>query len=183
MVNLLVNFDVPQEIMEKLADGSLIRRGGVVRDVVTKEIVKHLDEAAPRLEEASRSVLPALRDGVKHPVVAVGVGLAAAAIAGGSFVVSQRKIATKKRAAELEVAIKVYLEGVQGGTLDQGKVSRLMVAFDAAEKDGRVMLPAAFVSLVLDYSTKLAYANGVELAPGAGSSLRQAPEAQRRILD
>ncbi|CRK52158.1 conserved hypothetical protein [Rhodococcus sp. RD6.2] len=186
-----VNLYLPPYIQAGIAAGLMKQTGGTVRNL-QGQIVKLLEEAslaekAPA--NAQRAAAAILRD--KRVVTVLVV---TTTIVGGATVLAVRDRRQAKRCvAELNASLIAYLEAARDARLDEVTIGRLLADLDAAEahsKHGNVAVAATLVELVMEYTSKLAEANSVELedldTPSAGEAtvvdFRRHLEAQRRIF-
>jgi hypothetical protein len=203
-----INLYIPPEIAARIDTGELLRNGSVVRDAVTKQFVKHLDEAARPAESPATVERPvaSLRSGLRNPWVAVGVTVAGVAVVAGAALIAARK---RKRAESADpeclrnfnASLRTYLEAAREGRLDVGVISQLISDLDAVQTysvDGVITVDLSveqwktLVDRIGDYTTQLAEANAVEPdevlgdAPGSENAavvdLRRYLKAQRRIF-
>ena len=187
-----VNFIIPPDIQLGLDAGKLVRYGGVVRNQLG-HIHTHLKEVpVPGKEPAvAQRVLSLLRDRRVVTVIVLG------AATGGTVAVFavKNQMQARKCAKNLNASLVGYLKGARDGSLDEAQISRLIADLDAAEAystNGQVAVACELVDLVIDYTTKLAEANSVDLsefeaeAPEPDGStvvdLRRHLNAQRRIF-
>lgn len=198
-------FQVPPDIETGLLNGDLIRYGGVVRDAGGR-LVTHLKE----IPDAEKSIIEGAQrtaSRLKNPWVAVGVGIVLVAVGGGVVLALKRR----KKDAEFAVpecvqeyirSLRLYLDAIQNGTLSPQLIDRLATALDslaAYGEEGEVVIAFSpeqlgrLIEIVVDYTTDLVAANGVELdgpdtVPGEPpdgdvDDLRRHLELQRRIFD
>lgn len=191
-------FIIPEELQDGLARGDLVQWGGIIRDK-GGHIVKHLKEV--QLPKGSESAAVRFASGLKNPRVLIPALVVGAATVGGAVFVASRK---HKQAAEPEcvhaynVALRTYLEAVQGGRLDEDIIERLLAALDevvAYDENGSIALDFStrqaqlLVNLVVDSTRQLAEENSIELpddssAPEGGTvvDLRRALEMQKKLI-
>lgn len=198
-------FHVPPDIETGLLNGDLIRYGGVVRDAGGR-LVAHLKEI-PDAGEAVIEGAQRAASRLKNPWVTVGVGIVLVAVGGGVVLALKRR----KKDAELVVpecvpeyirSLRLYLDAIQNGTLNPQLIDGLATNLDslaAYGEEGEIAIAFSpeqlgrLIEIVVDYTTDLAAANGVELegpntVPGDPQNgevddLRRHLELQRRIFD
>lgn len=198
-----VNLYIPPEIQARIDTKELFRIGSVVRNVATGQVFKHLDEVTgPAKNQAERAVA-SLRGRLRNPWVIVGVTAAGVVVVGGAALIAARK---RKRAIldclkNFNASLRVYLETARQGQLDVGVVFQLISDLDAVQAisvDGVIAVDLSFeqwktlISLVGDYTRKLAEANSIDLDNVLGDTadsendsvvdLRRYLEAQRKIF-
>lgn len=187
-----VNFLIPPDIQLGLDAGKLVRHGGVVRNELG-HIVTHLKEVhlpSKKPAAAQRAAAP-LKDRRVVTVIVLGTAI------GGTiaFLAVKDRMQARKCVKNLNSSLVAYLEAVRDGNLDEGTISRLITDLDAAEEysnNGQVAVASALVDLVIDYTSKLAEANSVDLdelqeegqaaEKGAVVDLRRHLEVQRKIF-
>ncbi|MCC9178619.1 hypothetical protein [Arthrobacter sp. zg-Y750] len=173
--------DVPAAIELGLLAGKYIREGSVVRDALSKQIVKHLKEVPDTVEIAEKAVGTAARlkwVPSKGAIVITAVAVTAVAVTG---VV---KHVVKKRAAQnvgLPECVRnfgaswdSYRAAIRDRRLDVEILDQFISDFDAllrySEDEGSLPLDlsteqgASLANFVADYTAKLADANSVDLA-------------------
>jgi hypothetical protein len=189
MAIIQVALEVPDDIYLALLNEDLVRRGGVVRDAAG-QIVAHLKEVDLPQDDVNRDLVKqAMELAKQNKVILIGIGVAAAAAAGiGVAVHAVKAKAEKKRQealAELESsfngAMRTYLDSVHDGNLNESALSNLICQVDEVKSGldgGKIELDLsdgqldALVTIMKDYTERLARANGVELA--------KAPKTKRK---
>lgn len=210
-----VAYDIPEDIHRNLLTGEWTRFGSVVRD--GERIVTHLREVPLPVEDIgeteSASAAAAFQ---KSSMTLLGLGIAAvvaAAVVGGvAYWIGTKRAKAAAETAEVaspppsvleyNEALTAYLEAVQSGTIDSALLNRLDAALEAVQselRDGELKLDfsieqsTALVSLVIDYTRKLAEANAVQIdehaeVPSTSEGnpivdMREWLAIQKRILD
>lgn len=125
-----VVFEIPAEIKVGLSNGSLIRRGGVVRDPAGR-IVKHLKEISPsKLDKAFAYTR-------QYKIVITGT--AVAAVIGGTVlaVKAKKHRKVKKLNEQLEAAVSAYFTAIADQNMTFAVVDQLYRALsDLREATG-----------------------------------------------
>ncbi|WP_044495327.1 hypothetical protein [Nesterenkonia massiliensis] len=207
-------YDIPEEILSKILSGEHKRFGSVVRN--GRQIYTHLKEVSVPTEGVDIDELrSAAAASLKNPKVLLGLGAAVAVTvvtaSGVAYWAGTKKAkvantpevaSTPRSVLEYNAALRAYLEAVQSGTIDSAVLERLDSALEALQsesRDGDLTLDfsteqsTALVSLVTDYTRKLAEANEVQFgevpeAPTTSDGnpivdLRYRLEIQKRIID
>lgn len=208
-------YDIPEEILSKILSGEHKRFGSVVRN--GRQIYTHLKEVSVPTEGVDIDELrSAAAASLKNPKVLLGLGAAfavtATVVGGVAYWAGTKKAkaatdtpeaaSTPESVLEYNAALRAYLEAVQSGTIDSAVLERLDSALEAIQsesRDGDLTLDfsteqsTALVSLVTDYTRKLAEANEVQFSevPEAPTTsdgnpivdLRHRLEIQKRIID
>jgi hypothetical protein len=194
-----VNFFIPPDIQLGLDAGTLVRYGGVVRNDLG-QIVTHLKEVdLPGKEPAGAQRAAALLKDRRVVIVIVlgtAIGGTIAFLAVKDRVQARKnRVQARKCIKDLNASLVAYFEAARDGSLDEGTISRLITDLDAAEEysnNGLVAVASALADLVIDYTSKLAEANSVDLdelqeegqaaEKGAVVDLRRHLEVQRKIF-
>ena len=162
------------------------------------QIVTHLKEA-PRPGKEPAAAQPAaalLKDRRVVTVIVLGVIVLGTATGGTiAFLAVKDRMQARKCVKNLNASLVAYLEAARDGNLDEGTISRLITDLDAAEEysdNGQVAVASTLVDLVIDYTSKLAEANSVDLdelqeegqaaEKGTVVDLRRHLEVQRKIF-
>lgn len=190
---------IPEELLPALASGEMIRRGGVIVDNASKQVVKWLDEipmvqtntCAP-VEAASASIAKAsitsriLATIKQHKAASIGIGIGVVIAIGCTvyYVVDKNK---QKKANDKQIPNSVvnfkavfstYLIEARDGTLSIDTVKKLEKAIALLEHDAEgnsITLDFSnddfhkLMSSLLDYTKRLTDAKKLE------SSIDQAP--------
>lgn len=202
-----VAFDVPDQIVTKLLSGEYIQYGGVIRDTAG-QIVMHLKPATIQ-QAGEQSMKIASRIGAfakcnKNVVIFVGATAAAAAIAGGVALYQhvQKRNNEAVLFTDLNAALADYMDSVDKGELDSGKLDSAIEAIDGivakfGGEDVRIEISsdefAGIVRIIRDYTQCLYSANAYALADkaeavpervdGTLENLRDYLIAQRRVFE
>lgn len=180
---------LPPAIEVGLLAGTLIREGSVVRDAVSKQIVKHLKEV-PDTGEAVEKVASAaarFRGLPRKPVIITTVAVTAVAVTG--VVVLQQVKKRAERNTSIPECVRTfgaswdnYPTAIHEKCLDVETIDQLISDFDAVMKyseehgatpDLSQGQGQSVVKFVAEYTNKLANANSMDL-----SNLREQAEAQ-----
>ena len=174
---------LPPEIEAGILAGEFIRKGSVVRNLAG-EIVKHLDEVPVPKDEAGQIALR-IPKALKNPK-AVGIGLGFAAVVGvGAYLFHRTRrakaesdeAANNAESVAFEVfssALNDYLINAQESNLSLESIEWLMAAVSTLRKmksDAEAVVEisaeklAALVSVIYDYTVKLASANASHYDP------------------
>lgn len=205
-----ITFDVPPDIRAGILRGDFIRYGGVVRDTAGR-LVTHLKEIPAPAKSMEQVAKPAALT-LKSPWVAIGAGVITLVAVGGGIVVASKKWKKGSESAMPECvqsynrSLRAYLDAIQNRRLNSAIIDQLITDLDAVvahgdEGDTTVALSpdhlATITKVILDYTSKLAKANGIEMDEGdeSGSdesgdgptdavvvSLRRYLETQKRIF-
>jgi hypothetical protein len=197
--------DIPPNIEVGLTSGELIRYGGVVR-ARTGNIVTHLREVPGPAN--SEETVGRVEVSLKRPwVIITATALSAVAAVGITAIIAARKREQTGKPEMPEcvenynVSLRAYLEAVREGSLDEGIIGQLISDLDAVKAysdNGSITVDFSteqsetLISLVVDYTMKLAEANSFELnelqgqAPDSENDavvdLRRHLEVQRQIF-
>lgn len=176
--------DVPLLIEQGLLAGKYVREGSVVRDAVSKQIVKQLKEVSGTGERVEKMASTAARlkwmPGKSTTIVLVSVG-----VAGVAGVAATRVIHGVKKRAERNIALpgcvrdfgdswEKYRDAIRGQRLNVEILDQFISSLDAllgcAEEHGIIPLDlgteqgAALANFVAVYTAELADANSAHLA-------------------
>ena len=147
---------IPEELLPALASGEMVRRGGVIVDNASKQVVKWLDEipivqtnttALAKTTAASAtkaSITSKILTTIKHhkgASIGIGIGLVVAIGCTIYYVVDRNK--QKKEASnripnsvvDFKAAFSTYLSEARLGTLSVSTVERLEKAILVLERD------------------------------------------------
>ena len=169
-------FDIPMDIMTKLATGEYRRLGGVVRVAIGPnkgQIVKHLDPI--KIEQVAQNkngVTKVIEFSKKNrKVIIIGTAVAGTMVA-GNFVHQKIKNREPKVMKRYHAALRSYIEDIRNGELSMKSINRLMDALEELKQDKRYeMLKIeltteeldVLVNRIYEYTVKLASDNAVEL--------------------
>lgn len=169
-------FDIPMDIMTKLATGEYRRLGGVVRVAIGPnkgQIVKHLDPIKIEQVAQNKNVVTKVIEFSKknRKVIIIGTAVAGTMVA-GNFVHQKIKNREPKVMKRYHAALRSYIEDIRNGELSMKSINRLMDALEELKKDKRYeMLKIeltteeldVLVNRIYEYTVKLASDNAVEL--------------------
>lgn len=169
-------FDIPMDIMTKLATGEYRRLGGVVRVAIGPnkgQIVKHLDPIKIEQVAQNKNVVTKVIEFSKKNRKAIIIGTAVAGtIVAGNFVHQKIKNREPKVMKRYHAALRSYIEDIRNGELSMKSINRLMDALEELKQDKRYeMLKIeltteeldVLVNRIYEYTVKLASDNAVEL--------------------
>ena len=169
-------FDIPMDIMTKLATGEYRRLGGVVRVAIGPnkgQIVKHLDPIKIEQVAQNKNVVTKVIEFSKKNRKAIIIGTAVAGtIVAGNFVHQKIKNREPKVMKRYHEALRYYIEDIRNGELSMKSINRLMDALEELKQDKRYeMLKIeltteeldVLVNRIYEYTVKLASDNAVEL--------------------
>ena len=169
-------FDIPMDIMTKLATGEYRRLGGVVRVAIgpnKAQIVKHLDPIKIEQVAQNKNVVTKVIEFSKknRKVIIIGTAVAGTMVA-GNFVHQKIKNREPKVMKRYHAALRSYIEDIRNGELSMKSINRLMDALEELKQDKRYeMLKIeltteeldVLVNRIYEYTVKLASDNAVEL--------------------
>ena len=169
-------FDIPMDIMTKLATGEYRRLGGVVRVAIGPnkgQIVKHLDPI--KIEQVAQNINVVTKviefSKKNRKVIIIGTAVAGTMVA-GNFVHQKIKNREPKVMKRYHAALRSYIEDIRNGELSMKSINRLMDALEELKQDKRYeMLKIeltteeldVLVNRIYEYTVKLASDNAVEL--------------------
>ncbi|BFK63349.1 hypothetical protein I260019D6_26580 [Dorea longicatena] len=169
-------FDIPMDIMTKLATGEYRRLDGVVRVAIGPnkgQIVKHLDPIKIEQVAQNKNVVTKVIEFSKKNRKAIIIGTAVAGtIVAGNFVHQKIKNREPKVMKRYHAALRSYIEDIRNGELSMKSINRLMDALEELKQDKRYeMLKIeltteeldVLVNRIYEYTVKLASDNAVEL--------------------
>ena len=169
-------FDIPMDIMTKLATGEYRRLGGVVRVAIGPnkgQIVKHLDPIKIEQVAQNKNVVTKVIEFSKKNRKAIIIGTAVAGtIVAGNFVHQKIKNREPKVMKRYHAALRSYIEDIRNGELSMKSINHLMDALEELKQDKRYeMLKIeltteeldVLVNRIYEYTVKLASDNAVEL--------------------
>ena len=169
-------FDIPMDIMTKLATGEYRRLGGVVRVAIGPnkgQIVKHLDPIKIEQVAQNKNVVTKVIEFSKknRKVIIIGTAVAGTMVA-GNFVHQKIKNREPKVMKRYHAALRSYIEDIRNDELSMKSINRLMDALEELKQDKRYeMLKIeltteeldVLVNRIYEYTVKLASDNAVEL--------------------
>ena len=169
-------FDIPMDIMTKLATGEYRRLGGVVRVAIGPnkgQIVKHLDPIKIEQVAQNKNVVTKVIEFSKknRKVIIIGTAVAGTMVA-GNFVHQKIKNREPKVMKRYHAALRSYIEDIRNGELSMKSINRLMDALEELKQAKRyeqlkIKLTTeeldVLVNRIYEYTVKLASDNAVEL--------------------
>jgi hypothetical protein len=203
VVQVALNFK--DEILAGIASGAYTANGSVVRDL-TGAIVTHVQEVKLPVKADTFNV-SRITEGLKDPKVLAVIGIGVVVTLGIAALVAGKKKQDAapdlpKSVRSYDSALSAYLIAVHNGSIDANILDALIAALDSVRQDiesGTIAVESSteqsanLLSIVSEYTTKLAAANGVEIGeleaatPNGGddsiASLRRYLEIQKRIID
>ena len=134
-------FDIPMDIMTKLATGEYRRLGGVVRVAIGPnkgQIVKHLDPIKIEQVAQNKNVVTKVIEFSKknRKVIIIGTAVAGTIVA-GNFVHQKIKNREPKVMKRYHAALRSYIEDIRNGELSMKSINRLMDALEELKQDKR----------------------------------------------
>ena len=196
-------FDIPMDIMTKLATGEYRRLGGVVRVAIGPnkgQIVKHLDPIKIEQVAQNKNVATKVLEFSKknRKVIIIGTAIAGT-IAAGNFVCQKIKNREPEVMKRYHVALRLYIEDIRNGELSVKSINRLMDALEEMKQNKRyeklkIELTTeeldVLVNRIYEYTVKLASDNAVELTDDEKKSsdnsilnLQRHLKTQKRIFE
>ena len=132
-------FDIPMDIMTKLATGEYRRLGGVVRVAIGPnkgQIVKHLDPIKIEQVAQNKNVVTKVIEFSKknRKVIIIGTAVAGTMVA-GNFVHQKIKNREPKVMKRYHAALRSYIEDIRNGELSMKSINRLMDALEELKQD------------------------------------------------
>src|SRR5574344_328063 len=198
-------YDIPLDIVTKLATGEYRRIGSVVRYAIGPhkgQIVKHLKpvemKGAGQAQGVGIKVFKFIKDHKKGTIIV----LASAAAAGiGTWAYSKVKDREPKGVIEFRTALKTYIDAIRKGNMSIEKICNLMMALEELKKNKdykkiSIQLTTEeleiLVGRIYEYTVKLAKDNASDLTEdelhisdkgNAIVNLQTYLKAQKRIFD
>lgn len=170
-------FDIPDDIATGLATGLYRRIGSVVRYAVGQnkgQIVKHLKPVDMKGDEEVMGIgekaLRFMKVHKKGTIITIAV---ATAVGTSAFIYNKVKNHEPKVVTEFREALRVYIDAIREGSMDIGKIDKLMVALEELKKYKdyeKISIQftteelEVLVGRIYRYTVKLAQDNDVELA-------------------
>lgn len=170
-------FDIPDDIATGLATGLYRRIGSVVRYAVGPnkgQIVKHLKPVDMKVAEEAMGIgekaLRFMKVHKKGTIITIAV---ATAVGTSAFIYNKVKNHEPKVVTEFREALRVYIDAIREGSMDIGKIDKLMVALEELKKYKdyeKISIQftteelEVLVGRIYGYTIKLAQDNDVELA-------------------
>lgn len=170
-------YDIPADIVTKLATGEYRRIGSVIRYAVGPnkgQIVKHLKPVdLERAEQVQGIGVKALQFVKQHKKGTIITATGAVAISIGVWVFNKIKNKESKVVTEFRATLKVYIEAIRKGNMDLDKINDLTEALERLKKHKdyekiNIQLTTdeleVLVNRIYEYTVKLANDNQFELA-------------------
>lgn len=168
-----VTYAVPDNLVSAFLNGSIRLTGGVLR-TQDGRIIKHLKPAKLNAAKKSERIWKtALKFANQHKGITAiaGIGAVSVAIAGGKL--AYNKLREPKAVTTLKKALKVYMDAMQTGRMDIGKINNLMAALEALKQEknyDKIMIQLSandfenIITYIYGYTFKLAEANNFALS-------------------
>lgn len=199
-----VTYAVPDNLVSAFLNRSIRLTGGVLR-TQDGRIIKHLKPAKLNAAKKSERIWKtALKFANQHKGITAiaGIGAVSVAIAGGKL--AYNKLREPKAVTTLKKALKVYMDAMQTGRMDIGKINNLMAALEALKQEknyDKIMIQLSandfenIITYIYGYTFKLAEVNNFALSgndlystgtfekAGAIISLQNHLEIQKKIIE
>lgn len=169
-------YDIPADIVTKLATGEYRRIGSVIRYAVGPnkgQIVKHLKPVdLEKTEQVQGIGVKALQFVKQHKKETIITATGAVAISIGVWVFNKIKNKESKVVTEFRATLKVYIEAIRKGNMDLDKINDLTEALERLKKHKdyekiNIQLTTdeleVLVNRIYEYTVKLANDNRFEL--------------------
>lgn len=198
-------YDIPLDIVTRLATGEYRRIGSVVRYAVGPhkgQIVKHLKPVELKVAEQAQGIgVKALRFVKEHKKGTIIVLAGAAAAGIGTWTYNKVKNHEPKVVIAFRMALKTYIDAIRKGTMSVDEINNLMSALEELKRNKdykkiSIQLTTEeleiLVSRIYEYTIKLAKDNEVDLTEDElrtadkGNviiNLQSCLRAQKRIFD
>lgn len=177
------SFDIPMDIMTKLATGEYRRIGGVVRVAIGPNkgrIVKHLEpvkmEQADQIQKVGSKIMQVAKNRKKELIIGA---LVTGAITVGGVVYHKIKSIEPEVVQNYHAALRDYIDDVRSGKLSMESINRLMDSLEELKQNKnyekiKIELTTeelnVLVNRIYEYTIKLAKDNSVDLADDELSS-------------
>lgn len=177
------SFDIPMDIMTKLATGEYRRIGGAVRVAIGPNkgrIVKHLEpvkmEQADQIQKVGSKIMQVAKNRKKELIIGA---LVTGAITVGGVVYHKIKSREPEVVQNYHVALRDYIDDVRSGKLSMESINRLMDSLEELKQNKnyekiKIELTTeelnVLVNRIYEYTIKLAKDNSVDLADDELSS-------------
>lgn len=171
------SFDIPMDIMTKLATREYRRIGGVVRVAIGPnkgQIVKHLKpvkmEQADQIQKAGSKIMQVAKNRKKELIIGA---LVTGAITVGGVVYHKIKSREPEVVQNYHAALREYIDDVRSGKLSMESINRLMDSLEELKQNKnyekiKIELTTeelnVLVNRIYEYTIKLAKDNSVDLA-------------------
>ncbi|WP_295137521.1 hypothetical protein [uncultured Catenibacterium sp.] len=177
------SFDIPMDIMTKLATGEYRRIGGVVRVAIGPNkgrIVKHLEpvkmEQADQIQKVGSKIMQVAKNRKKELIIGA---LVTGAITVGGVVYHKIKSREPEVVQNYHAALRDYIDDVRSGKLSMESINCLMDSLEELKQNNnyekiKIELTteelSVLVNRIYEYTIKLAKDNSVDLADDEFSS-------------
>ncbi|WP_295088685.1 hypothetical protein [uncultured Catenibacterium sp.] len=177
------SFDIPMDIMTKLATGEYRRIGGVVRVAIGPNkgrIVKHLEpvkmEQADQIQKVGSKIMQVAKNRKKELIIGA---LVTGAITVGGVVYHKIKSREPEVVQNYHAALRDYIDDVRSGKLSMESINCLMDSLEELKQNNnyekiKIELTteelSVLVNRIYEYTIKLAKDNSVDLADDELSS-------------
>lgn len=177
------SFDIPMDIMTKLATGECRRIGGVVRVAIGPNkgrIVKHLEpvkmEQADQIQKVGSKIMQVAKNRKKELIIGA---LVTGTITVGGVVYHKIKSRQPEVVQNYHAALRDYIDDVRSGKLSMESINCLMDSLEELKQNNnyekiKIELTteelSVLVNRIYEYTIKLAKDNSVDLADDELSS-------------
>lgn len=177
------SFDIPMDIMTKLATGEYRRIGGVVRVAIGPnkgQIVKHLEpvkmEQADQIQKVGNKIMQVAKNRKKELIIGA---LVTGAITVDGVVYHKIKSREPEVVQNYHAALRDYIDDVRSGKLSMESINRLMDSLEELKQNKnyekiKIELTTeelnVLVNRIYEYTIKLAKDNSVDLTNNELSS-------------
>lgn len=177
------SFDIPMDIMTKLATGEYRRIGGVVRVAIGPNkgrIVKNLEpvkmEQADQIQKVGSKIMQVAKNRKKELIIGA---LVTGAITVGGVVYHKIKSREPEVVQNYHAALRDYIDDVRSGKLSMESINCLMDSLEELKQNNnyekiKIELTteelSVLVNRIYEYTIKLAKDNSVDLADDELSS-------------
>lgn len=177
------SFDIPMDIMTKLATGEYRRIGGVVRVAIGPNkgrIVKHLEpvkmEQADQIQKVGSKIMQVAKNRKKELIIGA---LVTGTITVGGLVYHKIKSRQPEVVQNYHAALRDYIDDVRSGKLSMESINCLMDSLEELKQNNnyekiKIELTteelSVLVNRIYEYTIKLAKDNSVDLADDELSS-------------
>ena len=176
------SFDIPMDIMTKLATGEYRRIGGVVRVAIgpNKGRMKHLEpvkmEQADQIQKVGSKIMQVAKNRKKELIIGA---LVTGAITVGGVVYHKIKSREPEVVQNYHAALRDYIDDVRSGKLSMESINCLMDSLEELKQNNnyekiKIELTteelSVLVNRIYEYTIKLAKDNSVDLADDELSS-------------
>lgn len=196
-------YDIPADIVTKIATGEFRRIGSVVRYATGPnkgQIVKHLKPIELDKAEQAKGVLEkALQFAQNHKKEVGIVAFGAMIIGAGAWGYNQWKNHEPKEVVEFRATLRTYIEAIRNGKMDLERIEELIVSLEKLKKHKSfekisIQLTTEeldiLVMRIYEYTLKLAEDNNIELSDneiaqdkGVILNLQKYLETQKKIFE